>query len=56
MFFILSKQKIFSYIIVFSTVVALIGMAKVYMNKSVEIVETFSRARAEKLKWIFLYL
>ena len=50
MFFVLSKQKILSYIIVFTTVVALIGMAKVYKNKSAEIIETFSRARVEKLK------
>jgi hypothetical protein len=30
-------------------------MAKVYKNKSLEIIETFSRARQERLKWIFFY-
>ena len=48
MFLVFNKQKIFSYIIAFTTVIALLGMAKIYTNKSAEIVETFSKAREDK--------
>ena len=48
MFLVFSKQKIFSYIVAFTTVIALLGMAKIYTNKSAEIVATFSKARVEK--------
>lgn len=48
MFLVFSKQKIFSYIIAFTTVIALLGMAKIYTNKSVEIIETFSKAKEAK--------
>lgn len=42
MFLVFNKQKIYSYIVAFSTVLVLLGMAKIYLNKSNEFVETFS--------------
>ena len=50
MFLVINKQKMFSYFVAFSTVVVLLGMAKIYTNKSAEIVETFSKAREENVQ------
>ena len=50
MFLVINKQKIFSYFVAFATVVVLLGMAKIYTNKSAEIVETFSKAREENIQ------
>ncbi len=50
MFLVINKQKLFSYFIAFTTVVVLLGMAKIYTNKSAEIIETFSKAREENIQ------
>ena len=42
MFLVFNKQKIYSYLIAFATVVVLLGMAKMYKGKSGEIVETIA--------------
>lgn len=45
MFLVFNKQKIISYIIAFSSVVVLFGMARLYTNKSDEIIETVSKSK-----------
>ena len=50
MFLVINKQKLFSYFVAFTTVIVLLGMAKIYTNKSAEIVETFSKAREENIQ------
>lgn len=45
MFLVFNKQKIYSYLVALSTVVVLLSMAKIYTNKSSEIVDTFSAAK-----------
>lgn len=45
MFLVFNKQKIYSYLVAFATVVVLLGMAKIYKSKSGEIVETISNSK-----------
>lgn len=48
MFLVFNKQKILSYFVAFTTVALLLGMARLYTNKSGEVVETLSKVKEEK--------
>lgn len=47
MFLVFNKQKIFSYLVAFTTVIALLGVAKIYTNKASEIIDTMANAKNE---------